>query len=282
MCAGLLEETQPWQTWWEDVTNWLCGWSRQKTLSALYPSLPLTKISKNSRYSGAQSILKLMRFTGVQRLLFLLRSSVDLVIFLRSAPTVLHFLLFCVCFTVPTSCSLHLNHKKKKLSNLQTKTEITLTSLVLNGTFLLKEVQLLSVFCLRFFLTAFLCARECFISLFLLCSYFWMHHKIHLHRIKGQCLFSLQALAEKMDAQNEHLGWLNKHAPQILASPSVNPQSRDQHVGKLRAINLSWSKVSTLYPSSYLSCFTTLWQPQYFLTSLPLCCVTSILFSLIL
>ncbi|TMS11987.1 hypothetical protein E3U43_016945 [Larimichthys crocea] len=57
-------------------------------------------------------------------------------------------------------------------------------------------------------------------------------------------LKELKALAEKMDAQNEHLGWLNKHAPQILASPSVNPQSRDQHVGKLRAINLSWSKVT--------------------------------------
>uniref|UniRef100_A0A3P9N7W7 Utrophin n=1 Tax=Poecilia reticulata TaxID=8081 RepID=A0A3P9N7W7_POERE len=46
----------------------------------------------------------------------------------------------------------------------------------------------------------------------------------------------------KMDAQNERLGWLNKHAPQILASPSVSPQSRDHHVGKLRAINLKWSK----------------------------------------
>ncbi|TKS76128.1 Utrophin Dystrophin-related protein 1 [Collichthys lucidus] len=57
-------------------------------------------------------------------------------------------------------------------------------------------------------------------------------------------LKELKALAEKMDAQNEHLGWLNKHAPQILASPSVNPQSRDQHVGKLRTINLSWSKVT--------------------------------------
>uniref|UniRef100_A0A8C4GNL2 Utrophin n=1 Tax=Dicentrarchus labrax TaxID=13489 RepID=A0A8C4GNL2_DICLA len=53
----------------------------------------------------------------------------------------------------------------------------------------------------------------------------------------------LQAIAEEMDAQNEHLGWINKHAPQILASQSVSPQSRDQHVGKLRAINLNWSKV---------------------------------------
>uniref|UniRef100_A0A3Q2DWD5 Utrophin n=1 Tax=Cyprinodon variegatus TaxID=28743 RepID=A0A3Q2DWD5_CYPVA len=46
----------------------------------------------------------------------------------------------------------------------------------------------------------------------------------------------------KMDAQNERLGWLNKHAPQILASPGVSIQSRDHHVGKLRAINLKWSK----------------------------------------
>lgn len=52
-----------------------------------------------------------------------------------------------------------------------------------------------------------------------------------------------QGLAEEMDVQNERLGWLNKHAPQILSSPSVSPQSREQHVGKLRAINLSWSKV---------------------------------------
>uniref|UniRef100_A0A3B4ZHV6 Utrophin n=1 Tax=Stegastes partitus TaxID=144197 RepID=A0A3B4ZHV6_9TELE len=57
------------------------------------------------------------------------------------------------------------------------------------------------------------------------------------------CL-SLQALAEEMDVQNERLGWLNKHAPPILASPSVSPQSRDQHIGKLRAINLNWSKVT--------------------------------------
>nr|XP_046228897.1 dystrophin isoform X2 [Scatophagus argus] len=57
-------------------------------------------------------------------------------------------------------------------------------------------------------------------------------------------LRELKALAEEMDVQNERLGWLNKHAPQILASPNVSPQSRDQHVGKLRAINLNWSKVT--------------------------------------
>uniref|UniRef100_A0A673A2L1 Utrophin n=1 Tax=Sphaeramia orbicularis TaxID=375764 RepID=A0A673A2L1_9TELE len=48
---------------------------------------------------------------------------------------------------------------------------------------------------------------------------------------------------EEMDAQNERLGWLNKHAPQVLANPSVSPQTRDLHVSKLRAINLNWSKV---------------------------------------
>ncbi|KAM7367861.1 hypothetical protein PAMP_014130 [Pampus punctatissimus] len=57
-------------------------------------------------------------------------------------------------------------------------------------------------------------------------------------------LKDLKAIADEMDAQNERLGWLNKYAPQILACPSVNPQSRDQHVGKLRAINLNWSKVT--------------------------------------
>ncbi|XP_026196819.1 dystrophin isoform X4 [Anabas testudineus] len=57
-------------------------------------------------------------------------------------------------------------------------------------------------------------------------------------------LKELKGLAEEMDAQNEHLSWLNKHAPQILASPSVNPQSREQHVSKLRTINLNWSKVT--------------------------------------
>lgn len=62
---------------------------------------------------------------------------------------------------------------------------------------------------------------------------------------KGPKLYPvlLQALAEEMDVQNERLGWLNKHAPQILSSPGVSPASREQHVGKLRAINLSWSKV---------------------------------------
>lgn len=56
-----------------------------------------------------------------------------------------------------------------------------------------------------------------------------------------------------MDTQNERLGWLNKHAPQILASPSVSPQSRDQHVGKIRAINLNWSKVCRTRRPSALS-----------------------------
>lgn len=60
-------------------------------------------------------------------------------------------------------------------------------------------------------------------------------------------LLSLQALADEMDAQNERLGWLNKYAPQILASPSMSPQSREQHVGKLRVINLSWSKVRVFF-----------------------------------
>uniref|UniRef100_A0A3Q1JRX4 Utrophin n=1 Tax=Anabas testudineus TaxID=64144 RepID=A0A3Q1JRX4_ANATE len=63
-------------------------------------------------------------------------------------------------------------------------------------------------------------------------------------------LKELKGLAEEMDAQNEHLSWLNKHAPQILASPSVNPQSREQHVSKLRTINLNWSK---LYMSALLA-----------------------------
>ncbi len=87
---------------------------------------------------------------------------------------------------------------------------------------------------------------------------------LHLYtQNKSTCLcpisisyFYLQALAEEMDAQNERLGWLNKHAPQILASPSVSPQSRDHHVGKLRVINLNWSKVPTRLPSSYLPHFT--------------------------
>uniref|UniRef100_A0A8C6NK65 Utrophin n=1 Tax=Nothobranchius furzeri TaxID=105023 RepID=A0A8C6NK65_NOTFU len=66
------------------------------------------------------------------------------------------------------------------------------------------------------------------------------------------CNFSLQTLAEEMDTQNERLGWLNKHAPHILASPSLSPQDRDMNVGKLRAINLKWSKVkqSAAVPSA--------------------------------
>ncbi|XP_056873556.1 utrophin isoform X3 [Takifugu flavidus] len=57
-------------------------------------------------------------------------------------------------------------------------------------------------------------------------------------------LKELKAVAEEMDAQNERLGWLNKHAPQILTGPTVSPHSKDQIVGKLRAINLKWSKVT--------------------------------------
>lgn len=76
-----------------------------------------------------------------------------------------------------------------------------------------------------------------------------------------------------MDAQNERLGWLNKHAPQILASPNVSPQSRDQLVGKLRAINLSWSKVPADCPSS---------SPQDLLSLLLLSCLSSLLLPVIL
>nr|CAD67583.1 putative utrophin [Takifugu rubripes] len=57
-------------------------------------------------------------------------------------------------------------------------------------------------------------------------------------------LKELKAVAEEMDAQNERLGWLNKHAPQILTGPTVSPHSKDQIVGKLRATNLKWSKVT--------------------------------------
>lgn len=72
-------------------------------------------------------------------------------------------------------------------------------------------------------------------------------------------LLSLQAIANDMDAQNERLGWLNKHAPQVLASPGVSPQSRDQHVGKLRSINLKWSKVKLVLPLkwNFLLCSLT-------------------------
>ncbi|CAL1586531.1 unnamed protein product [Knipowitschia caucasica] len=57
-------------------------------------------------------------------------------------------------------------------------------------------------------------------------------------------LKELKAIADQMDAQNERLGWLNKHAPHILSNPSVSPQSRDHHVSKLRSINLNWSKAT--------------------------------------
>ncbi|XP_061667826.1 utrophin isoform X3 [Syngnathoides biaculeatus] len=59
-----------------------------------------------------------------------------------------------------------------------------------------------------------------------------------------QNLKELKALAVEVDAQNELLGWLNKHGPQILADPAVGAHSRDHHVGKLRAVNLNWSKVT--------------------------------------
>uniref|UniRef100_A0A8D0ABQ3 Utrophin n=1 Tax=Sander lucioperca TaxID=283035 RepID=A0A8D0ABQ3_SANLU len=72
----------------------------------------------------------------------------------------------------------------------------------------------------------------------------WRAVNRHIKWMWSKLPFPLQALAEEIDAQNERLGWVNKHAPQILASPSVSHQSRDQHVDKLRAINLNWSKVS--------------------------------------
>lgn len=73
-----------------------------------------------------------------------------------------------------------------------------------------------------------------------------------------------------MDAQNHRLGWLNKYAPQILTGPTVNPQSRDQNVGKLRAINLKWSKVPThpSYLASLILCLP-LHNNTYFLQGDP-------------
>uniref|UniRef100_A0AAZ3PVD8 Utrophin n=1 Tax=Oncorhynchus tshawytscha TaxID=74940 RepID=A0AAZ3PVD8_ONCTS len=67
-------------------------------------------------------------------------------------------------------------------------------------------------------------------------------------------LKELKVRLREMDAENERLGWLNKNGPQILANQSVSPQERDQHMSKLRTINLNWSKVrrtySTLVPSA--------------------------------
>lgn len=57
-------------------------------------------------------------------------------------------------------------------------------------------------------------------------------------------LKELKALTEEMDAQNERLGWLNKHAPHILASPSLSPEITEEHISKQRAINHKWSKVT--------------------------------------
>ncbi|KAG5846479.1 hypothetical protein ANANG_G00115410 [Anguilla anguilla] len=57
-------------------------------------------------------------------------------------------------------------------------------------------------------------------------------------------LKELKALAEEMDAQNERLIWLNKNGPHILASKSVSLQERDQHMTRLRAINMNWSNVT--------------------------------------
>ncbi|XP_030642262.1 utrophin isoform X2 [Chanos chanos] len=57
-------------------------------------------------------------------------------------------------------------------------------------------------------------------------------------------LRELKALAEEMDGQNECLTWLNKNGPQILSSPSVSAQEREQHMNRLRAVNINWSKVT--------------------------------------
>lgn len=69
----------------------------------------------------------------------------------------------------------------------------------------------------------------------------------------------LQAFVVEMDAKNEQLGWLNKHAPQILGSQSVSPQIRDRHVGKVRAINLNWSRVRAL---RHFRSFMHLWSEE--------------------
>ncbi|KAI1897629.1 hypothetical protein AGOR_G00085230 [Albula goreensis] len=57
-------------------------------------------------------------------------------------------------------------------------------------------------------------------------------------------LKELKALAEEMDTQNEQLCWLNKNAPHILASKTVSLQERDQHMSRLRAVNMNWSNVT--------------------------------------
>uniref|UniRef100_A0A8C7HZ85 Utrophin n=1 Tax=Oncorhynchus kisutch TaxID=8019 RepID=A0A8C7HZ85_ONCKI len=77
------------------------------------------------------------------------------------------------------------------------------------------------------------------------CSY-TMSTKEHKEKQNANCSITIKGrrtLAEEMDAQNERLGWMNKNGPQILANQSVSPQERDQHMSKLRTINLNWMSV---------------------------------------
>lgn len=111
-------------------------------------SLPVTATDKNLKELKVQRSSKHTQVDAIHR-------SAETFI---SAPELGRFGYFftvssdCVTFSF-VLCLLHCTNKllsasqsqEKKLSNLQTKTEITLTSLVLNGTFLLKEVQLLCV-----------------------------------------------------------------------------------------------------------------------------------------
>lgn len=89
----------------------------------------------------------------------------------------LHCIFFCsfslFAFTVPTSFSLFLNHKQdlSNLANIHRK-KLNLASLVLNSTFLLKEIQSLCVFCLHSFPTTtsarvFLCCEKykCYVAI---------------------------------------------------------------------------------------------------------------------
>ncbi|KPP73982.1 utrophin-like, partial [Scleropages formosus] len=57
-------------------------------------------------------------------------------------------------------------------------------------------------------------------------------------------LKELKALAEEMDAKNQQLSWLNKNGPQMLSTRNLTSQEREQHVGRLRAINMEWSHVT--------------------------------------
>lgn len=119
VCVGWLEETRPCRSWWGEARIWLYGWSGQKTPSAPYPSLPLTTISENSRYSKAPEHAHVSVIHGSTEISISAPELVDSAIFMASSDCIF----LCSFFPVPSLLSVSQSQAKPVKPSKHTQRE---------------------------------------------------------------------------------------------------------------------------------------------------------------